>query len=43
MDTVSRAITAKSATANGGVRGGVRGGVNLPALRGHNDALVLHL
>ncbi|MFJ5634359.1 ROK family protein [Streptomyces goshikiensis] len=47
MDTVSRAITANTATANGGlrdgVRGGVRGGVNLPALRGHNDALVLHL
>ncbi|MFI5639934.1 ROK family protein [Streptomyces goshikiensis] len=39
MDTVSGAITANTATANGGVRGGV----NLPALRGHNDALVLHL
>ncbi|MFB9582058.1 ROK family transcriptional regulator [Streptomyces goshikiensis] len=39
MDTVSKAITANTATANGGVRGGV----NLPALRGHNDALVLHL
>ncbi|MFD6184034.1 ROK family protein [Streptomyces goshikiensis] len=36
---VSRAITANTATANGGVRGGV----NLPALRGHNDALVLYL